>query len=37
VRTFGQATHDLLSDLMTAIYQAREGPPVDLTPRFRDR
>jgi transposase len=22
---------------MTAIYQAREGPPVDLTPRFRDR
>jgi len=36
-RTFGQATHDLLSDLMTAIYQAREGPPVDLTPRFRDR
>src|ERR671915_224652 len=36
-RTFGQATHDLLSELMTAIYQAREGPPVDLTPRFRDR
>lgn len=36
-RTFGQATHDLLSDLMTAIYQAREGPPVDLTLRFRDR
>jgi transposase len=36
-RTFGQATHDLLSDLMTAIYQAHEGPPVDLTPRFRDR
>jgi transposase len=36
-RTFGQVTHDLLSDLMTAIYQAREGPPVDLTPRFRDR
>ena len=36
-RTFGQATHDLLSDLMSAIYQAREGPPVDLTPRFRDR
>ena len=22
---------------MAAIYQAREGPPVDLTPRFRDR
>jgi hypothetical protein len=36
-RAFGQATHDLLSDLMAAIYQAREGPPVDLTPHFRDR
>src|SRR5918998_279149 len=36
-RTFGQATHDLLSELMTVISQAREGPPVDLTPRFRDR
>lgn len=36
-RDFGQATHDRLSDLMAAIYQAREGPPVDLTPRFRDR
>jgi transposase len=36
-RTCGQATHDLLSELITAIYQAREGPPVDLTPRFRDR
>lgn len=36
-RAFGQATHDLLSDLMTAIYQAREGPPVDLTPQFRAR
>jgi hypothetical protein len=36
-RAFGQATHALLSDLMAAIYQAREGPPVDLTPRFRDR
>ena len=22
---------------MAAIYQAREGPPVDLTPHFRDR
>lgn len=31
-RAFGQATHDLLSDLMAAIYQAREGPPVDLPP-----
>lgn len=36
-RAFGQATHDLLSDLMATIYQAREGPPVDLTPQFRDR
>jgi hypothetical protein len=36
-RAFGQATHDLLSDLMAAIYQAREGPPVDLTPHCRDR
>ena len=36
-RAFGQATHDLLSDLMKAIYQAREGPPVDLTPHFHDR
>jgi hypothetical protein len=33
-RAFGEATHGLLSDLITAIYQAREGPPVDLTPRF---
>jgi hypothetical protein len=36
-RAFGQATYDLLSDLMAAIYQAREGPPVDLTPHCRDR
>ena len=36
-RAFGQATHDLLSDLMAAIYQAREGPAVDLIPLFRDR
>jgi hypothetical protein len=36
-RAFGQATHDRLNDLMAAIYPAREGPPVDLTPRFRDR
>ena len=36
-RAFGQATHDLLSDLRTAIDPAREGPPVDLTPPFRDR
>ena len=36
-RTFGQASHELLNELMTAIYKAREGPTVDLTPRFRDR
>jgi hypothetical protein len=36
-RAFGQATYDLLSDLMAAIYQAREGPPGDLTPQFRER
>src|SRR5512147_3186525 len=36
-RALGQATHGLLSDLMVAVYQAREGPAVDLTPRFRDR
>lgn len=36
-RAFGQVTHDLLNDLMIAIYEAREGPPVDLTPRFRGR
>ena len=36
-RAFGQATSDLLSDLMAAIYQARKGPPVDLTLLFRDR
>jgi len=36
-RAFGRATHGLLSDLMAAIHQAREGPAVDLTPRFRDQ
>lgn len=36
-RSFGQATHDLLNELMIAIYEAREGPPVDLTPRFHER
>ena len=36
-RAFGQATHDLLNELMIAIYEAREGPPVDLTPRFHER
>src|SRR5512139_69807 len=36
-RAFGQTTHALLSDLMQAVYQAREGPPRDLTPQFQDR
>jgi hypothetical protein len=36
-RALGQATYHLLSDLRTALYQARGGPPVDLTPPFRDR
>jgi hypothetical protein len=36
-RAFGQATDALLNDLMTAIYQAREGPPQDLTAHFQDR
>jgi len=36
-QAFGQATYDLLDELMTAIYKAREGPSADLVPRFRDR
>ena len=36
-RAFGRASHDLLSELMRAIYEARESPPEDLTPRFRER
>ncbi|MFZ0257377.1 MAG: IS66 family transposase [Gammaproteobacteria bacterium] len=36
-RAFGQATDALLNDLMKAIYQAREGPPQDLTAQFQDR
>ena len=36
-RAFGQATHDLLNDVMIAIHEAREGLPGDLTPRFHDR
>ncbi|MGC1953324.1 MAG: IS66 family transposase [Gammaproteobacteria bacterium] len=36
-RAFGQATEALLNDLMQAIYQAREGPPQDLTASFQDR
>ena len=36
-RAVGQATDALLNDLMKAIYQAREGPPRDLTAQFQDR
>jgi hypothetical protein len=36
-RAFGQATDALLNDLIKAIYQAREGPPRDLTAQFQDR
>lgn len=36
-RAFGQATDALLTDLMKAIYQAREGPPRDLVAQFQDR
>jgi IS1 family transposase len=36
-RAFGQATEALLNELMKAIYQAREGPPRDLTAQFQHR
>lgn len=36
-RAFGRATRAVLSELMQAVYHAREGPPVALTPRFCDR
>lgn len=36
-QAFGQATYDLLNELMSAIHKAREGPSADLVPRFRDR
>lgn len=36
-RAFGEAADALLDDLIEAIYQAREGPPQDLTPQFQDR
>ena len=31
---FGEAARELLEQLMAAVYQAREGPPVDLTPTY---
>lgn len=36
-RDFGQATADLMEAAMRAIYQAREGPPVDLSADFKKR
>jgi transposase len=36
-RAFGEVTQDLLSALMRAIYQAREGPPVKLQHPFAER
>jgi hypothetical protein len=36
-RAFGKITHDLLSTLMRAIYQARAGPPVKLQDLFAER
>jgi hypothetical protein len=35
-RQFGKQTTAFLKTLMTAIYQAREGPGEDLTPLFQD-
>jgi transposase len=34
---FGTATKQLLDEAMDAIYQAREGPPVDLRADFQER
>jgi hypothetical protein len=36
-RDFGEATRSLMGEAMTAIYQAREGPPGDLRADFQDR
>ncbi len=36
-RAFGHASHDLLNDLIEAVYQAREGPPVDLMATYQAR
>jgi len=34
---FGNAASRLLNDLMDAVYQAREGPPIDLCALYSDR
>ena len=36
-RLFGEASHALLTELMAAVYQAREGPPTSLADRYRAR
>jgi hypothetical protein len=36
-RLFGDRCHALLTELMDAVYQAREGPPSSLADRHRDR
>jgi transposase len=36
-RGFGQATLEIMEEAMEAIYQAREGPPVDLSAVFQAR
>jgi hypothetical protein len=36
-RLFGDASHGLLTELMEAVYQAREGPPSSLAGRYQDR
>jgi transposase len=36
-RRFGEASHALLTELMAAVYQAREGPPTSLADGYRAR
>jgi hypothetical protein len=36
-RLFGEASHALLTELMAAVYLAREGPPSSLVDRYRGR
>ena len=36
-RDFGHATLEIMEEAMAAIYQAREGPPVDLSAAFQAR
>ncbi|WPD21466.1 MAG: hypothetical protein SD837_14810 [Candidatus Electrothrix scaldis] len=35
-RTFGTEAHAVLTELMDVIYKAREGPPTDLLPIYRE-